>query len=111
MDTTYFIIAIVSGWVLGVLYLVAAFMVVIGFRISRPAIEQRLFNNIQYLFALVFVGMSIHYLHLGYHGAVHGILPSQESLLAAGANLLQLVSLPTVLFIALVVRFKTGPIE
>ena len=110
MADAYFAIAMVSGGVLGVLYVVAAFMVVVGFRISRPIVDARLFYSIQYLFAAAFFGMGMHYLHLGYHGAVHGILPSQESLVAAAANAAQLATLPVVLSLALYVRFRAGPL-
>ena len=108
---SYFTIAIVSAWILGVFYPLAGLMVLIGFRISRPAIQTRTFNNIQRVFAVVFFGMGLHYLHLGYFGAIHGILPSQESLISCVANTSQVIALPTVLLIALYVRFKTGPIE
>jgi hypothetical protein len=108
---SYFTIAIVSSWILGVFYPLAGFMVLIGFRISRPAIQRSTYHNIQRLFAAVFFGLGLHYLHLGYFGAIHGILPSQESFISCVANLSQVLALPLVLFIALYVRFKTGPLE
>jgi hypothetical protein len=108
---SYFTVAIVCAWILGVFYFLAGFMVLIGFRISRPAIETRIYYAIQYLFAASFFGMGLHYLHLGYFGAIHGILPSQENLISTVANVSQVATLPAVLFIALYMRFKTGPLE
>jgi hypothetical protein len=107
----YFTIALVSAAILGVCYPLAGFMVLIGFRISRPVIASKTYWLIQYLFAGMFFALGYHYLHLGYFGATEGILPSQQSIGAALANLFQVITLPPVLVIALIVRFKTGPIE
>jgi hypothetical protein len=105
-----FFIAIVCAWILGVFYPVAGVMVLVGFRISRPIVAAPLYRMIMLMFAFMFFGLGLHYLHLGYFGAVHGILPSQETLISTVANVSQVFTLVPVLLVAIYVRFKAGPV-
>jgi len=107
----YFILAIVTSGILGVFYLLAAFMMLVGFKISRPTVDRHIYHLIQYLFSALFLALGIHYLHIGYHGAVHGVIPSQMTPVAAIANVLQAISLPVILVIALYIRFRAGSVD
>lgn len=104
----YFTVAITTSWILGVTYTAMAILIAIGLKISTPIIPTRLYKVISYLLACAFLGVGLHYLHLGYFGAIHGILPSQESLFASASNVIQAVTIPPTIVLAWYLRLKVG---